>query len=292
MTDVLVIGSVNLDMSASVSRLPAPGETVTGATLKRFPGGKGANQALAARRLGADVSLIACVGSDATAGEALALLRDGGVDLSHLIVDDSAPTGVALISVAGSGENCIVVAPGANARLSLNSVELPAADALICQLEVPGDAIAMAAKAFDGLFCINLAPARDIDDVIIERADVVVVNETESDWYGDRLSLCKGLVVRTYGKDGAEMYQHGEIVAAANAPAVDAIDTTGAGDTFTAALVVALAEKMSNLDAMRFACAAGSLATTRRGAQPSLPSRAEVDSMLAYRAFGDAPVTE
>ena len=104
MTDVLVIGSVNLDMSASVSRLPAPGETVTGATLKRFPGGKGANQALAARRLGADVSLIACVGSDATAGEALALLRDGGVDLSHLIVDDSAPTGVALISVAGSGD--------------------------------------------------------------------------------------------------------------------------------------------------------------------------------------------
>ena len=280
MTNILVVGSVNLDMSASVSRLPAPGETVTGATLERFPGGKGANQALAARRLGADVSLIACVGADATADEALALLRDGGVDLSHLLIDDSEPTGVALISVAESGENCIVVAPGANAKLSLNNMDLPGADALICQLEVPGEVIATAADVFGGLFCINLAPARDVDDAIIERADVIVVNETESDWYGDRLSLCSGRVVRTYGKDGAEMYQDSEIVAAANAPAVDAIDTTGAGDTFTAALVVALAEKMSHLDALRFACAAGSLATTRRGAQPSLPWRADVERAL------------
>lgn len=280
MTDILVVGSVNLDMSASVSRLPAPGETVTGATLQRFPGGKGANQALAAKRLGADVSLIACVGDDSTADEALALLKREGVDLSHLIIDDRQPTGVALISVAGTGENCIVVAPGANAVLSLDKVSIPAADALICQLEVPGEAIAKAADAFDGLFCINLAPARDIDSQIIERADVVVVNETESDWYGDRLSLCKGIVVRTYGKDGAEMYQDNQIIAATNAPAVDAIDTTGAGDTFTAALVVALAEKTSHLDALRFACAAGSLATTKRGAQPSLPLRAEVDSML------------
>ena len=292
MTNILVVGSVNLDMSASVSRLPAPGETVTGARLQRFPGGKGANQALAARRLGADVSLIACVGDDATADEALALLREDDVDLSHLKIDDGAPTGVALISVAESGENSIVVAPGANAKLSLDKESLPSADALICQLEVPADAIEMAARTFDGLFCINLAPARDIDDGIIERADVVVVNETESDWYGDRLSLCTGLVVRTFGKDGAEMYRHGEIVAATNAPAVDAIDTTGAGDTFTAALVVALAEKMSHLDALRFACAAGSLATTKRGAQPSLPSRADVESMLADNAVSDASVAD
>jgi len=292
MTDILVVGSVNLDMSASVSRLPAPGETVTGAKLQRFPGGKGANQALAARRLGADVSLIACVGDDATAEEALALLKRDGVDLSHLIVDDNEPTGVALISVAESGENCIVVAPGANARLSLNEVTIPAADALICQLEVPGTAIATAAAAFDGLFCINLAPARDIDSAIIERADVVVVNETESEWYGERLSLCQGVVVRTYGKDGAEIYQHNEIVAATNAPTVDAIDTTGAGDTFTAALVVALAENMSHLDALRFACAAGSLATTKRGAQPSLPLRADVESLLADSAVGEETVAD
>lgn len=287
MTNILVVGSVNLDMSASVPRLPAPGETVTGATLQRFPGGKGANQALAARRLGADVSLIACVGDDTIADEALALLREDDVDLAHLIVDDSEPTGVALISVAESGENCIVVAPGANATLPLDNVEMPTADALICQLEVPSDAIAAAAEGFDGLFCINLAPARGIDSAIIERADVVVVNETESDWYGERLSSCEGLLVRTFGKDGAEMYRHGEIVAASNAPAVDVIDTTGAGDTFTAALVVALAENMSHLDALRFACAAGSLATTKRGAQPSLPLRAAVESMLAASTAGE-----
>ena len=281
MTEILVVGSVNLDMSAGVSRLPAPGETVSGATLERFPGGKGANQALAARRLGADVSLIACVGDDAIADEALALLRDDGVDLSYCIVDESAPTGVALISVAASGENSIVVAPGSNAKLGLDDIALPSADALICQLEVPGDTIAKAADQFDGLFCINLAPAREIDNSIIERADVVVVNETESDWYGNRLSLCKGLVVRTYGKKGAELYQDGDIIAATNAPAVEAIDTTGAGDTFTAALVVALTEKMSHLEALRFACAAGSLATTRRGAQPSFPHRRSVEEMLA-----------
>ena len=134
---VVVIGSINLDLSASVSRLPAPGETVTGATLERFPGGKGANQALAARRLGADVTLIGCVGKDAAADEALALLRDGGVDLSRCVTHNSAATGIALISVAKSGENCIVVAPGANAVLAYDDVELPSADALICQLEIP-----------------------------------------------------------------------------------------------------------------------------------------------------------
>lgn len=281
MKDILVIGSVNLDMSASVSRLPAPGETVTGAALERFPGGKGANQALAAARLGANVTLIASIGNDATADEALSLLRDENVDLSGCIVSATEPTGVALISVAESGENCIVVAPGANASLSLDGLELPRADALICQLEVPGRAIVTAAKTFSGLFCVNLAPARDIDDFVLTRADLLVVNETESDWYGDRLSLCNGMVVRTYGKDGAELYQDDQIIAAANALEVDAIDTTAAGDTFTAALVVAFAEDMQPLEALRFACAAGALATTQRGAQPSLPSRESVEGLLA-----------
>ena len=279
MTDIVVIGSVNLDFSARVARLPAPGETVTGATLERFPGGKGANQALAARRVGADVTLIASVGEDAMADEALALLREGGVDLSRLHVDGTAPTGVALISVAASGENCIVVAPGANATLGLDGIELPESDALICQLEVPRDTIAAAAKRFEGFFCVNLAPARDVDDAVVERADLIVVNETESDWYGDRLSACEGVIARTYGKDGAELYRDGELFAAANAPAVDVVDTTGAGDAFTAALVVAFAEGMSPVEALRFACAAGALATTRRGAQPSLPARDVVDRL-------------
>lgn len=283
MTDILVIGSVNLDLSTHVSRLPAPGETVTGAKLERFPGGKGANQALAACRLGAHVTLIACVGDDSTAGEALAMLHEAGVDLSRAIVHPEAPTGVALISVAESGENCIVVAPGANAELSVEGIQLPKAEALICQLEVPGNTINDAADRFDGLFCVNLAPAREIDTHIIERADVVVVNETEAAWYGDRLSACRGYVVTTYGENGAEMHQLGKTIAKADSRCVDAIDTTGAGDAFTAALVVALVEKMPPNDALSFACAAGSLAATRRGAQPSLPTRDDVERFLAER---------
>ncbi|MDH3748513.1 MAG: ribokinase [Gammaproteobacteria bacterium] len=280
MTDILVIGSVNLDLSASVSRLPAPGETITGATLGRFPGGKGANQALAARRLGANVKLIACVGDDATADEALALVRAGGVDLEHCMVDANEPTGVALISVTPSGENHIVVAPGANARLTLDNVDMPEADALICQLEVPGATIASAASTFAGFFCVNLAPARDIDKSIIERADLVVVNETESAWYGERLSLCNGMVATTYGKAGAELSLNGKNIARTDALLVNAIDATGAGDVFTAALTVALVEQMNPADALRFACTAASVATTIRGAQPSLPSRKEIDARL------------
>ena len=281
MTDILVIGSVNLDLSARVSRLPAAGETVTGATLERFPGGKGANQALAACRLGAHVTLIACVGDDSTAGEALAMLHDAGVDLSRAIVHPDAPTGVALISVAETGENCIVVAPGANAELSVGNLQIPKAAALICQLEVPGNTIIDAADRFDGLFCVNLAPARDIDPKIIERADLIVVNETESAWFGERLSRCDGLVVTTLGEKGAQMHQRGELLAQSAARRVDAIDTVGAGDAFTAALTVALVEKLPNAEALEFACAAGSLAATARGAQPSLPTREEVRAFIA-----------
>ncbi len=278
MSHILVVGSVNLDFSASVSRLPAAGETVTGATLERFPGGKGANQALAARRLGADVTLIASVGDDATAGEALALLREGQVDLTRCVTHPTAPTGVALISVAASGENHIVVAPGANASLAVD--ELPDADALICQLEVPGDTVADIAGRFDGFFCANLAPAKEIDVAVLTRADLVVVNETEAAWYGDSLRACGGMIATTHGAGGAELRKDGELLATARPPAVDAIDTTGAGDTFTAALTVALVEGMSPRGALEFACAAGACAATRRGAQPSLPFREDVEALL------------
>jgi ribokinase len=280
MVDVLVIGSVNLDLSASVSRLPAAGETVTGATLSRFPGGKGANQALAAKRLGADARLIACVGNDSAADEALALLREGGVDLSGVRVLDDVPTGIALIAVAPSGENQIVVAPGANAAMDERVLPPGQADALICQLEIPGGVIANAAAGFDGFVCANLAPAKEIDVSVMQRADLVVVNETESAWYGDTLTACGGLVATTYGSRGATLQKHGDVVADAQPPQVDAIDTVGAGDAFTAALTVALVEGQGPKEALRFACAAGAVATTRAGAQPSLPTRAEVESLL------------
>jgi len=280
MTEILVIGSVNLDLSASVSRLPAPGETVSGAELQRFPGGKGANQALAARRLGASVKLIACVGNDANATEALALLHAGDVDLTHCVIDDAAATGVALICVAPSGENHIVVAPGANAELSRKRFELPPAAALICQLEVPEETITQVACEFEGFVCINLAPAREVNDSLLARADLIVVNETEAEWYGEKLLKCKGFIATTNGSKGAELRKNCDLVASAAAPVVDTIDTTGAGDAFTAALTVALVEGQPPEQALSFACAAGAAATTKRGAQPSLPTRDEVEAQL------------
>ena len=280
MTDIVVIGSVNLDLSATVGRLPEPGETITGATLSRFPGGKGANQALAARRLGADVRLVACVGDDAAADEALALLREGGVDLSHVRVLEHSQTGIALICVEPSGENQIVVAPGANTAMGADAFTVGPADAVICQLEIPGDVIARAANDFPGFFCANLAPAKEIDVTVLQRADLVIVNETESAWYGDTLEACSGLVATTYGSRGASLRKGGALIAEAKPPLVTAVDTVGAGDAFTAALTVALVEGQEPLDALRFACAAGAVAATRQGAQPSLPTREEVEALL------------
>jgi ribokinase len=277
----VVVGSVNLDLAASVSRLPVPGETVSGAELRRFPGGKGANQALAARRLGADVHLVARVGRDAEADTALAMLRAEGVDLSYCLVDDTLPTGVAMIAVSPEGENLIVVAPGANRALRPGTLVLPEADALMCQLEVPSDTLGLACERFAGFLCVNLAPAMKIPDAILERADLVVVNETEEAFYGDSLRRCRGTIAVTRGPAEASLTRNAQTIARAKPPRVQAVDTTGAGDTFTAALTVALLENASPQDALEFACIAGALATTKAGAQPSMPWRAEVD---AYRS--------
>ena len=276
MISVVVIGSVNLDIVATAERLPAPGETVTGAELSHYPGGKGANQALAAARLGAEVSLLAHVGRDPEADEALALLREGGVNLDACVAVDSAPTGVALITVAKSGENQIVVAPGANRTLLPESVSIPVADALLCQLEVPTETVAHAARNFDGFFCVNLAPARHVDVTVLQRADLVIVNETESAWYGDSLSACRGMIATTFGAAGAVLSKDGVDLARVMPPRVAAVDTVAAGDSFCAALTVALVEGQGPEEALNFACAAGAAAATRMGAQPSLPTRDEV----------------
>lgn len=279
MSSIAVIGSVNIDIVARVARLPTPGETVTGAHLDRFPGGKGANQALAARRLGADVQLIARVGDDASADEALTLLREGDVDLTECRRVAGAATGTALIAVAPSGENHIVVAPGANRRLTPDDLQGIDADALICQLEVPVPVIVRAAESYRGLFCVNLAPAAEIDVTVLQRADLVVVNETESSWYGSSLDACSGMVATTRGAGVATLERDGRVVAEAKPPVVDVVDTTGAGDTFTAALVLALVEGQAHAAALNFACAAAAVSTTTRGAQPSLPGR---ESVLSY----------
>jgi len=280
MSSIVVIGSVNVDIVASVSRLPAPGETVTGAELNRFPGGKGANQALAAQRLGADVRLVARVGDDAAADEALFLLREGGVDLALCRRIEGAATGTALIAVAPSGENHIVVAPGANRMLAPDDLQDIEADALICQLEVPVPVIVHAAESFNGFFCVNLAPAAEIDVTVLQRADLVVVNETESDWYGESLKACTGMVATTHGADTVTLERDGQLIATAVPPSAKAVDTTGAGDTFTAALTVALVDGQAPDQALCFACAAGAVATTTMGAQPSLPNRESVMEWL------------
>ena len=281
---ITVVGSVNLDLVATVASLPVAGETVTGAEFGRFPGGKGANQALAAARLDADVSLVACVGGDANADEALVLLKEGGVDLSACVQHHTAPTGVALISVASSGENQIVVAPGANSALRPDLVvSLPQADALIGQLEVPVDTLSHAVSLFDGFVALNLAPAMDVPVELIHRADLVIVNETESAFFGEHLQEAPGLVARTFGASGAALSRSGRVIAEAKPPVVDAVDATGAGDAFTAALTVALVEGQEAMSALGFACAAGASAATRAGAQPSLPTRQEVCQLLETR---------
>ena len=277
---IVVVGSVNLDLVALVSRLPVAGETVSGAELNRHPGGKGANQALAAKRLGADVSIVARVGDDAAADEALAFLQSGGVNLAACGRDTDAATGIALIAVAPSGENQIVVASGANRKLRPDMLDLPAADALICQLEIPIETLLHASRVFDGFFCINLAPALEVPAELMQRADLVVVNETEAAYYGTALAVCDGLLATTYGADGAVLKKPGEILAEAKPPQIDAVDATGAGDAFTAAMTVAIVEGQEPDAALRFACAAGAAAATKAGAQPSLPFRKDVEDLM------------
>jgi ribokinase len=264
---VTVVGSVNLDLVARVDVLPRPGETVTGATFERVPGGKGANQAVACARLGADVTLVCAVGDDAFADEALP--SEEGLDVQAVRV--SAPTGVAMILVDSSGENQIVVAPGANAEL--REFELPESDAVLCQLEVPDEAVVAAWEQATGLFCLNAAPARPID----VDADLTVVNRYEL----EVLKRRDGLVAVTLGAEGAVLLEDGEEIARAEPPRVDAVDGTAAGDAFTACLLVSLLEGRDHEEALRRACAAGAVAASRFGAQPSLPTAAEVDAILA-----------
>ncbi len=269
---IVVVGSVNLDLVARVERLPLPGETLTGATLERVPGGKGANQAVACARLGAVVTMIAAVGSDPFADEALAGLREAGVRLDLRVVD--APTGLALIEVDATSETTIVVSPGANATLG-ETGELPPHDAVLCQLEVPDEAVVSAWERCTGLFCLNAAPARPVE----VDPDLAVVNRHELGALGAR----DGLVALTLGAEGAVLLEGGDEVARAAPPHVDAVDGTAAGDAFTACLLVSLLEGREREDALRRACAAGALAASRFGAQPSLPAAAEIDAVLRAR---------
>jgi ribokinase len=278
-TRLTVIGSINLDLVATAPRLPVAGETVTGATLAHHPGGKGANQALAAARLGLQVALIGRVGADAMADEALALLRAAGVDLSGVLVDAERPTGVALIAVDPAGENQIVVAAGANHGVRVEHLPDRIAGPLVLQLELPVEVVEAAVVRAQGFVAVNLAPAAPVSDALLRRADLLIVNESEAAFYGDGLHAGGGRVVVTLGAAGAVMFEQGQAVARAVPPTVQVADATGAGDAFVGAIVTALLEDQTPAAALAFACAAGALAATRAGAQPSLPGRFEVEAL-------------
>jgi ribokinase len=233
--------------------------------------------------LGANVSLVAAVGEDEAATLALQLLEEAGVDLSRSWTHENVPTGVAVILVAANGENQIAVAPGANRTLTPDSVELQPGENVICQLEIPLETVERVASQCSGFFALNAAPARAIPSDVLKRADLVIVNEVEHATFGDDLEACKGLVAVTQGAGGAALYRHGRAVARATPPSVEAIDTVGAGDAFVAALTVALLNGFSPDQALSRAVTAGALATTVRGAQPSLPTAAAVEAKLNER---------
>jgi ribokinase len=296
---VLVVGSANVDYVVAAPRLPAPGETVTGGTLLINHGGKGANQAVAARRLGAEVKLIGCVGDDAAGAAIRTRLAAEGIDVGGLGLTSEAATGTALIVVDPEGRNQIAVAPGANHRVSVEMVaarrgDFGWADVVMCPLELPPPTVAWTlreAKSRGALTVFNPAPVQPLPDDVWSNVDYLTPNEGEAvrlaagttDPEGAAAALLArgvGTVVVTLGAQGA-IARGSATSLRVGAPAVNAVDTTGAGDAFNAALAVALGEGRSLADALRFATSAGALTCTRRGAQDSLPARADVERLLA-----------
>lgn len=296
---ITVIGSINLDLIANVPRLPSPGETVPGTRFETAPGGKGANQALAARRAGAEVRMVGAVGLDAFADEALSLLREGGVDVS-LVREIHASTGVALILVGDDGENVIATVPGGNGTVTAGDVRgarIEKGEIILLQLEVPVDTVEAALKAARGagaVSVLNSAPFRADAARLLLLADHVVANETEFDLYADALGLEGGdrtnrmadfaartgaTMVITLGGRGVVAAAPGGTAGASALP-VTPVDTVGAGDTFCGYYAAALESGLPLEDTLRRAAAAGSLACTRPGAQPSIPLAAEVDMAL------------
>ena len=301
MPRVLVVGSANIDFTVALPRLPRPGETVTGGTLLVARGGKGANQAVAARRLGAEVRLLGCVGDDASGREVRQALAGEGIGVATLLATTAAATGTALIVVDDHGRTQIAVAPGANRALTVADVDRCQADfawaeIVVCSLEVP---LAVAGRALQcarrqgARTILNPAPLPDDGLDFLALADYVTPNETEAarltavsvadlDGAARAAAAIRAMGARhailTLGDrgafaDGPEGRLHAPPIQ------VTVVDTTGAGDAFNGALAVALAERRALADALRFANVTAALACTRRGAQPSMPTRAEVDRL-------------
>jgi ribokinase len=276
---VTVVGSINLDIIATTDRLPTAGETIGGGVLQQQPGGKGANQAVAAARLAGSARMIGAVGNDAQGRQMLESLSSAGVDTTDVAVLDGDATGTALIVVDRDGENQIVVCPGANSAFSLEGVEFSAEETVLCQLEVGLPVVLEAARMSAGFFVLNAAPAMDLPAELLERCDLVIVNETEYELI-PALANAK-LVAVTYGKDGSAMFEHGRKVAEAPAAAVTVANTIGAGDAFCAALVLALRDGLSYERALAVANAVGADAVGDPSSQPAVATLGEYVERVA-----------
>jgi len=297
---IVVVGSLNMDLVVRVPRHPKLGETLLGGSFGTFPGGKGANQAVAAARLGGTVRMVGRVGADAFGDTLIQALVHDGVDTTNIVRDQQAPTGVALITVDTAGQNTIVVAAGANARLSPEDIDMASsvfvgAAVVLLQLEIPLLSVAWAvelAQRSGAQIILNPAPAQPLDPALLAYVDYLIPNETElavlagidgPDTLRQAVNRLQDVGVRrvvvTLGADGALVVDHQR---AQHLPAhhVPVVDTTAAGDAFVGAFAVALAEGRSIQEAARWGNAAGALAVTRAGAQPSLPRRAELEALL------------
>lgn len=274
--DIAVLGSVNLDFVVTSPTLPTPGETVSGGTFFTTPGGKGGNQALAAQRLGAQVQLHACLGRDAYAQSSLENLIASGVNVDHVLYRGDGATGAAFINVDDAGENQIAVAPGTNALFTAALAPTVQADWIITQLEIAPDTILKAAEKSNAKLCINAAPVKPLPQALIDRADLLIVNEIEFKSYEAQFRRASGLIALTLGSKGAKLLRGGQVIASADAPSVDVVDTTGAGDCFVAALTMFLGEGMEEMAALKAACHCGALATTGLGAQAASPTRQQL----------------
>ena len=261
-----VVGAINVDLTARVERAPGAGETVADGVLSRGPGGKGANQAVAAARLGADVRLIGAVGDDADGLGIRNQLAEIGVDATGVQTAEAA-TGTALIVVDAGGENSIVVCAGANAAIDASALGIEPGAAVLLQLEV-SDAVVSAAATAAGFFALNAAPARPLPRGVLETCDLVIVNETEYAQLPEVHAV--PLLCVTLGADGARLYRDGELVASAPGVPTTVRNTVGAGDAFCAALVCGLLRGDDPADAMARACAVGSAAVADDASQPTL----------------------
>jgi ribokinase len=297
-SDVVVVGSLNHDLTILATRHPGIGETVLGTGHFTGAGGKGANQAVAVARLGTNVAMIGRVGDDDQGRVLVSVLEAAGVDTSGVVTDVESPTGVAVITLDDRGENTIVVSPGANANLTADDIwaaEAAIRDArvVLAQLEVPIETVLAARSIASGLFCLNPAPARELPEELLARVDVLIPNRSEL----ARLAGCPepeslsevvetavglgfdGALVVTLGPEGAVVVENGMVTPIA-APRVTAVDTTGAGDAFCGALASSLCHGELLTRAALWASAAGAIAATRKGAQAAMPSAAEVEALL------------